>query len=65
MKAADPAGLLDGERVAMTGVGRGVADGAMVKGEDTEDKEGIVVLDTVIVDGPGKAVSVAEIAAVS
>jgi hypothetical protein len=65
MKAGDPAGVLDGNRVAMIGVGRGVADGAMVKGEDTEAKEGIVVLDTVMVDGPGKAVSVAEIAAVS
>jgi hypothetical protein len=65
MKAADPAATLDGKSDVMTGVGSGVVDGAMVKGEDAEDSEGIVVLDTVIAAGPGKAVSVAEIAAVS
>ena len=64
MNAADPAAALDGKRVVTTGAGSGVVDGAMVKGEDKEAKEGIVVLDTVTVAGPGKAVSVAEIAAV-
>jgi len=63
--AADPAAALDGKSVVMTGVGSGVVGDATVKGEDTEDKEGIVELDTVTVAGPGKAVSVAEIAAVS
>ena len=43
----------------------GVVGGAIVKGEDTEDNDGIVELDTVTVAGPGKAVSVAEIAAMS
>jgi hypothetical protein len=38
----------------------------MVKGEDAEDKDGIVELETVTaIAGAGKAVSVAEIAAVS
>ena len=40
-------------------------DGAIVKGEETEARDGIVELETVTVAGPGKAVSVAEIAAVS
>jgi len=65
MNAADPAGVLDGKSVAITGTGSGVVEGAIVKGEDTEAKDGIVMLDTVTVAGPGKAVSVAEIAAVS
>jgi hypothetical protein len=63
--AADPVATLDGIRVVITGVGSGVVGGAIVKGEDTEDNEGIVELDTVTVAGPGKAVSVAEIAAMS
>ena len=63
--AADPAATLDGKRALITGVGSGVLDGAMVKGEDREAKEGVVVLDTVTLAGPGKAVSMAEIAAVS
>ena len=63
--AGDPAAVLAGKSVVMTGAGSGVVDGATVKVEDVEDKEGIVELDTVTVAGPGKAVSVAEIAAVS
>ena len=63
--AADPAAALGGKRAVMTGFGNGVVEGAMVKGEDAEAKEGIVELDTVTAAGPGKAVSVAEIAAVS
>ena len=65
MNAADPAAALGGKRAVMTGFGSGVVEGAMVKGEDAEAKEGIVELDTVTAAGPGKAVSVAEIAAVS
>jgi hypothetical protein len=65
MNAGDPSALLAGKSVVITGAGSGVVDGATVKGEDAEDKEGIVELDTVTVAGPGKAVSVAEIAAVS
>jgi hypothetical protein len=65
MNAADPAATLDGRSVVITGVGSGVVDGAIVKGKDTEAKDGIVELETVTVAGPGKAVSVAEIAAVS
>ena len=63
--ATDPAATLDGKRLLITGAGSGVADGAAVKGEDREAREGIVALDTVTVAGPGKAVSMAEIAAVS
>ena len=63
--AADPVATLDGSRVVITGMGSGVVEGATVKGEDTEDNEGVVELDTVTVAGPGNAVSVAEIAAVS
>jgi hypothetical protein len=65
MNAGDPAAALDGKSVVITGAGSGVVDGATVKVEDVEDKEGIVELDTVTVAGPGKAVSVAEIWAVS
>ena len=65
MKAPDPAGALEGMSDVMAGAGRGVVEGAMVKGEDAEDKDGIVALETVTVSGPGKAVSVAEITAVS
>jgi hypothetical protein len=65
MKAPDPAGALEGMSDVMTGAGRGVVEGATVKGEDVEDKDGIVALETVTVAGPGKAVSVAEITAVS
>jgi hypothetical protein len=65
MNAADPAGALEGRSVVMTGLGSGVADGATVKGEEADARDGIVELETVTVAGPGKAVSVAEIAAVS
>jgi len=65
MNAGDPAGVLKGMSVVMAGTGSGVVDGAMVNGEDKEDKDGIVELETVTVAGPGKAVSVSEIAAVS
>lgn len=65
MNAADPAATLGGKSVAIAGVGSGVVDGATVKGEDREDNDGIVELDTVMVADPGKAVSVAEIAAVN
>ena len=65
MNAADPEATLDGKSVVITGTGSGVVDGATVKGEDTEANEGIVELDTVTVAGPGKAVSVADITAVS
>jgi hypothetical protein len=65
MNAADPTATLDGKSVAITGLGSGVVDGAIVKGEDAEAREGIVELETVTLAGPGKAVSVAEIAAVS
>src|ERR1700693_4934669 len=36
MNAADPAATLDGRSVVITGVGSGVVDGEIVKGEDTE-----------------------------
>jgi hypothetical protein len=65
MKAGDPAAALEGMSVVITGVGSGVVDGATVKGEDREAKEGIVELDTVIVAVPEKAVSVGKMAAVS
>lgn len=66
MNAPDPAGALEGMSDVMAGAGRGVVEGAMVKGEDAEDKDGIVELETVTaIAGAGKAVSVAEIAAVS
>lgn len=65
MNAADPAATLGGNRLAITGLGSGVVDGATVKGEDREARDGIVALETVTLAGPGKAVSVAEIAAVS
>ena len=65
MNAADPAAALDGKSDVITGTGNGVVDGATVNGEDKEDKDGIVELETVTFTGPGKAVSVAEIAAVS
>jgi len=65
MNAGDPAATLDGKSAVITGTGSGVVDGATVKGEDREAKDEIVALDTVMVAGPGKAVSVAEIAAVS
>lgn len=65
MNAGDPAATLGGKSDVITGLGSGVVDGAMVKGEDREDKDGIVELETVTVAGPGNAVSVAEIAAVS
>ena len=65
MNAGDPTGVLEGMSAVMTGKGSGVVDGAMVNGEDKEDKDGIVELETVTVAGPGKAVSVSEIAAVS
>ena len=65
MNALDPLATLGGKRVVIAGIGSGVVDGATVKGEDREDKAGIVALETVTVLGPGKAVSAAEIAAVS
>jgi hypothetical protein len=65
MNAAAFAATLEGKSVVITGVGSGVVDGAMVKGEDADAKEGIVELETVTLAGPGKAVSVAEIAAAS
>lgn len=65
MNAADLAATLGGKSVVIAGLGSAAVDGATVKGEETEDKDGIVELDTVMVAGPGKAVSVAEIAAVS
>jgi hypothetical protein len=66
INAADPAATLGGNRFVITGLGSGVVDGATVKGEDREAKDGIVALDTVTFTGDvGKAVSVAEIAAVS
>jgi hypothetical protein len=66
MNAPDPAGALEGMSDVMAGAGRGVVEGAMVKGEDAEDKDGIVELEIVTaIAGAGKAVSVAEIAAVS
>jgi hypothetical protein len=66
MNAPDPAGALEGMSDVMAGAGRGVVEGEMVKGEDAEVKDGIVELETVTaIAGAGKAVSVAEIAAVS
>lgn len=65
INAGDPEGVLEGRSVAIAGLGSGVVEGAIVKGEDAEAKEGIVELETVMVTGPGKAVSTAEIAAVS
>jgi len=65
MNARDFAGILKGMSAVMTGTGNGVVDGAIVNREDKEDKDGIVELETVTFTGPGKAVSVAEIAAVS
>jgi hypothetical protein len=63
--AADPTAVLDGNSVVMEGVGSGVVEGATVKAEDADDNAGIVALETVIVAGPGNAVSIAEIVAVS
>jgi len=63
--AADPAGALDGRSVPMTGVGSGVGDGTIVNGAEADAKAGSVALDTVIVAGPGNAVSTAEMTAVS
>jgi hypothetical protein len=63
--AAEPAAALEGTSVVMAGAGSGVVEGAIVKAEDAEARDGIVELDTVMFTGPGKAVSVAEMAAVS
>jgi hypothetical protein len=63
--AADPAGVLDGVSVVIAGIGSGVVDGAMVKGEESEASAGMLTLETVIVAGPGNAVSVAEMTAVN
>lgn len=63
--AADPAGAFDGTSVVMAGTGSGVVDAAMVKGDESEASAGILTLETVIVAGPGNAVSVAEMAAVN
>ena len=63
--AADPAGAFDGTSVVIAGFGSGVLDGAMVKGDESEASAGLLTLETVIVAGPGNAVSVAEMAAVS
>lgn len=64
-KAADPAAVLDGSSVAIAGTGKGVVDTAMVNAEDADVSDGMVVLETVMLTGPAKAVSTAEIAAVS
>jgi len=65
VNAGDPAAALEGRSVVITGVGSGVVDAAMVKAAAAEAREGMVTLDTVMFAGPGKAVSTAEIAAVS
>jgi hypothetical protein len=54
--------LFAGTSVAITGTGSGVVGAVMVKGDD---KDVVVELDTVTFTAPGKAVSVAVIAAVS
>lgn len=63
--AGDFAATLDGVSWLIVGIGSGVVDGVIVKVEDAEASDGIVALETVTDTGPEKAVSTAEIAAVS
>ena len=65
VKAADPAAVLDGRSVAIAGTGRGVVEGAIANGADADASDGMVMLETVMLTVPAKAVSTAEIAAVS
>lgn len=64
-KAADPTGTLEGKSAVIAGAGSGVVEAAIVNGADAEAKRGLLALETVMVAGPGNAVSVAERVAVN
>lgn len=65
VNAAAPAKALEGVSPAITGVGSGVVEEAIVNVDAVEASDGIETLETVIAMDPAKAVSSAEIAAVS